>query len=116
MTDDQQGARVTSDGTAPPAAVLAAAVQDALDAIGCELTMSDCEVAAAAVVAALRLPERDRETAAKAWDRGYAAGHSNAMRRMSDEPHAPTSRNPYAEHDPAALGRASALREGRADG
>jgi hypothetical protein len=42
------------DGTTPPKAVLAAAVQDALDAIGCELTMSDCEVAAAAVVAALR--------------------------------------------------------------
>ena len=32
---------------------------------------------------------------AKAWDRGYVAGHSNAMRRMSDEPNAPSSRNPY---------------------
>jgi hypothetical protein len=56
------------DGTTPPKAVLAAAVQDALDAIGCELTTSDCRVAAAAVVAALDLPTRDRETAAKALD------------------------------------------------
>lgn len=38
-----------------------------------------------------------------AWEEGYAAGHSNAMRRMSDEPNAPTSPNPYAvlaEGDP----------------
>jgi hypothetical protein len=69
------------DGTTPPKAVLAAAVQDALDAIGCELTMSDCEVAAAAVVAALRLPERDRETAAKAW----GEGHTTRWRRDPDD-------------------------------
>ena len=129
------------DGTNPPAEAVEAAVRRALeDAMGCNsgpfineqyghacgsqahtdaLNNGCCDFAsdlAAAVVAALRLPERDRETAAKAWDRGYTAGHSNAMRRMSDEPNAPTSRNPYAEHDPAALGRASALREGRADG
>ena len=30
-----------------------------------------------------------------AWDRGYTSGGSNAMRRMSDEPNAPTSPNPY---------------------
>lgn len=32
---------------------------------------------------------------AQAWGQGYASGHSNAMRRMSDEPDAPTSPNPY---------------------
>lgn len=30
-----------------------------------------------------------------AWDRGYRSGFSNAMRRMSDEPHAPSTHNPY---------------------
>lgn len=34
---------------------------------------------------------------AEAWDKGYTSGHSNAMRRMSDEPDAPTSPNPYRE-------------------
>ena len=29
------------------------------------------------------------------WDKGYTSGHSNAMRRMSDEPNAPTTPNPY---------------------
>jgi hypothetical protein len=38
--------------------------------------------------------ERDAALA-DAWDRGYTSGHSNAMRRMSDEPDAPTSPNPY---------------------
>jgi hypothetical protein len=38
--------------------------------------------------------ERDAAVA-DAWDRGYTSGHSNAMRRMSDEPDAPTSPNPY---------------------
>ena len=33
---------------------------------------------------------------AKAWDEGYRSGFSNAMRRMSDEPDAPTTPNPYA--------------------
>jgi hypothetical protein len=32
---------------------------------------------------------------AGAWDAGYIAGHSNAMRQMSDEPDAPKSPNPY---------------------
>lgn len=32
-----------------------------------------------------------------AWEKGYASGFSNAMRRMSDEPDAPTSPNPYAD-------------------
>lgn len=32
---------------------------------------------------------------AQAWERGYASGHSNAMRRMSDEPSAPTTPNPF---------------------
>jgi hypothetical protein len=122
------------DGTTPPAEAVEAAYRiDAehrpisasvqRDSITCAcghetterlgLAAHRAELTAAAVVAALNLPERDRETAAKAWDRGYTAGHSNAMRRMSDELGAPTSRNPYAEHDPAALGRASALRERR---
>ena len=30
------------------------------------------------------------------WNEGYVAGHSNAMRQMSDEPDAPKSPNPYA--------------------
>lgn len=30
------------------------------------------------------------------WNEGYIAGHSNAMRKMSDEPNAPKSPNPYA--------------------
>lgn len=29
------------------------------------------------------------------WDAGYIAGHSHAMRQMSDEPHAPKPINPY---------------------
>lgn len=36
-----------------------------------------------------------RAREAKAWDGGYVSGHSNAMRRMSDEPDAPTTANPY---------------------
>ncbi|HET7327866.1 MAG TPA: hypothetical protein VFJ14_11350 [Nocardioidaceae bacterium] len=36
-----------------------------------------------------------RDRTAEAWDKGYTSGHSNAMRRMSDEPHAPTTPNPY---------------------
>lgn len=36
-----------------------------------------------------------RAVAEEVWDKGYAAGFSNAMRRMSDEPKAPTSPNPY---------------------
>jgi hypothetical protein len=35
---------------------------------------------------------------AEAWDEGYRSGLSNAMRRMSDEPDAPTTTNPYAAH------------------
>ena len=31
----------------------------------------------------------------EAWDEGYTSGRSNAMRRMSDEPKAPLTRNPY---------------------
>lgn len=31
----------------------------------------------------------------KAWAEGYTAGHSVAMRRMSDEPNAPDAVNPY---------------------
>jgi hypothetical protein len=45
------------------------------------------------------LAARDAQVAATAradaWDEGYVSGHSNAMRRMSDEPNAPTSPNPY---------------------
>lgn len=32
---------------------------------------------------------------AEAWEEGYRSGFSNAMRRMSDEPEAPTTPNPY---------------------
>lgn len=37
----------------------------------------------------------ERTVVAVAWDEGYTSGHSNAMRRMSDEPNAPTTPNPY---------------------
>jgi hypothetical protein len=37
------------------------------------------------------LTERGERT----WDEGYKSGWSNAMRRMSDEPHAPITPNPY---------------------
>lgn len=33
----------------------------------------------------------------KAWTEGYWSGFSNAMRRMSDEPDAPTTPCPYSE-------------------
>ena len=42
-----------------------------------------------------RLAAAVREARAAAWDEGYTSGHSNAMRRMSDEPNAPTTPNPY---------------------
>ena len=32
---------------------------------------------------------------AEAWEMGYRSGFSNAMRRMSDEPDAPSTPNPY---------------------
>lgn len=41
------------------------------------------------------LAQHDAEVKAEAWDEGRAAGFSNAMRRMSDEPNAPASPNPY---------------------
>lgn len=47
-------------------------------------------------------PEAIRQQREIAWDEGYTSGHSNAMRRMSDEPDAPTTPNPYRqpkEHD-----------------
>jgi hypothetical protein len=94
------------DDTTPPKAVLAAAVQDALDAIGCELTMSDCEVAAAAVVAALRLPERDRETAARF--RVAAELTIQDVRAQRGDHIAGLVEDSFAEH----FARASALREG----
>lgn len=37
----------------------------------------------------------------EAWDQGYRLGFSNAMRRMSDEPNAPTTPNPYRSPDAA---------------
>jgi hypothetical protein len=39
------------------------------------------------------LPDRR----ADGWDEGYRSGFSNAMRRMSDEPDAPETPNPYRE-------------------
>ena len=38
---------------------------------------------------------------ADAWTSGYASGSSNAMRRMSDEPCAPATPNPYATNEAA---------------
>lgn len=43
------------------------------------------------------LPVAMRQVQEAAWDQGYTSGHSNAMRRMSDEPNAPTTVNPYAK-------------------
>ena len=34
---------------------------------------------------------------AEAWDEGYTSGRSNTMRRMSDEPKAPLTCNPYRQ-------------------
>ncbi len=39
--------------------------------------------------------EAFRKTSEEAWNQGYTSGHSNAMRKMSDEPDAPTTPNPY---------------------
>ena len=41
------------------------------------------------------LAAHDAQVRAEAWEEGYTSGHSNAMRRMSDEPDAPTTPNPY---------------------
>ena len=38
---------------------------------------------------------------AEAWDEGYTSGRSNAMRRMSDEPKAPLTHNPYRQETDA---------------
>lgn len=37
-----------------------------------------------------------------AWERGYASGHSNAMRSMSGEPNVPTTPNPFQEPQDAS--------------
>lgn len=37
------------------------------------------------------------DIATQAWDEGYASGHSNAMRRMSDEPNVVSTPNPYRD-------------------
>jgi hypothetical protein len=52
-----------------------------------------CQQAAAHVAVVLRAHIVTAQ--ADAWDQGYTSGHSNAMRRMSDEPNAPTTPNPY---------------------
>lgn len=36
----------------------------------------------------------------QAWDKGYASGHSRAMRRMSDEPNVAPAVNPYQKETP----------------
>jgi hypothetical protein len=36
-----------------------------------------------------------RATAERAWQEGYASGHSRAMRLMSDEPNVSAGINPY---------------------
>lgn len=50
-----------------------------------------------ALIAAVELIIAKRVTTARAetWTNGYLSGYSNAMRRMSDEPDAPTTPNPY---------------------
>jgi len=49
------------------------------------------------IEAASRLGENGTGFLADVWQAGYASGHSNAMRRMSDEPNAPTTPNPYQQ-------------------
>lgn len=41
------------------------------------------------------LAAHESQARAEAWDEGYRSGSSNAMRRMSDEPSAPKTANPY---------------------
>jgi hypothetical protein len=41
----------------------------------------------------------DRDQLREAWEKGYVAGRSITMRRMSDEPKAPDYANPYASDD-----------------
>lgn len=43
----------------------------------------------------LAITEEAARALAQAWEAGYTSGHSNAMRKMSDEPNAPTTPNPY---------------------
>lgn len=57
-----------------------------------EAWLKDCTKAAQALADAGLI---GGQALAKVWDRGYASGFSNAMRRMSDEPDAPTTPNPY---------------------
>ena len=58
------------------------------------------------VATALRalVTTEDRATIERVWDEGYRSGHSNAMRRMSDEPNAPTTPNPYRTTAPTEGG------------
>lgn len=41
--------------------------------------------------------EKMRLACVKAWEQGYASGWSNASRRLSDEPNAPITNNPYGK-------------------
>lgn len=57
------------------------------------MAADDCRRDAAALLASPALAT----LRAQAWDQGYTSGHSNAMRRMSDEPNAPTTPNPHRD-------------------
>lgn len=61
------------------------------------LTRSNNRLAQMVKASSDRLQESARELMAQGWERGYTAGHSIAMRRMSDEPGAPTPPNPYRQ-------------------
>ena len=63
---------------------------------------------AAVTFPTMSLPERRRafdrwleQVKAGAWDEGYTSGRSNTMRRMSDEPKAPLTHNPYRQETQA---------------
>jgi hypothetical protein len=93
--------------TTPPAEAVEAAHQALWDLHDAKRTLLSRNAAAevtAAVVAALNLPERDRETAAKAWDEGVVRGLQTADWEYGAGTNMPDQANPY---------RASALREGR---
>lgn len=50
-----------------------------------------------AVVASPEFQAIIRAAREDAWSEGHRAGFSTAMRRMSDEPGAPSAKNPYRE-------------------
>lgn len=80
---------------------LAIALHDAMCVPSCrdDVSTYGAYFATADALAPL-IAEREAAARAEAWDQGYRSGLSNAMRRMSDEPNAPTTPNPYATEVP----------------